>query len=597
MIRDVPVFKEHSYVRRLFNRDGTPQIDSTTGRQAEQVETYDFKALKAMVDNCNRRVRETESFAPLIDIHTGKRKPDGTLERPNVYGFGGPYRLGMYGNEERQDGAPYKGKWAIYEDEFWFADKASLAREMARRSPEVYVGRPMHDRFLDPITVLGAETPALDMGIHYSKGDKGELVERYSSPDIVAYDGAACMPGATNVVVPKPVDVKDKKARYDGDDEMQYAMGDESNMADEYKTMLNDPARKQAQMDFHKSQFIKHKDAHTEFTRQAEEHKAAGKESEAQTAGQLAFGHKRAANKHREDYMDLKNHVTNHGEAPLAIPSSKYSQVDSDTVNACVAAMMETQIIQRMAQFLDAADAPVNPKTMLQSEEMEQAEQQGLEADGTPAGVEEDQPNEADESDVEEPNPTDPNAKGNEMPTPATPAVVSAAPVAPIVPKDEKEKYALQEFMRDTTVKYDQLVQKYDQQQAELTTLKDANNQLVTERNSVVRQSKIKELGHTYMFDVNKAITRYSQATEEVFQTWADTIVETCEKNPIGAPSLFIPAMDLPPGSKPQDVGQYGGAQMEDVQGIVQYQQERMMAGEDLSYTQAKQQYMKERTA
>lgn len=176
-IQNVPVFMEHDYPRYLLERDGKPKLDAD-GRQIQVIEKYDLEALKSICANLNYRIRNTKDFSPISDKHSPRKGSEES--KPRLFGFSGPYGLGQVGNEDT--------KWAIVaKQEHWFKDKAHLAREYPRRSPEVYLGRPMADRILDPITALGADTPALDMGIHYAEDESsGELMAMYSGPPLTA---------------------------------------------------------------------------------------------------------------------------------------------------------------------------------------------------------------------------------------------------------------------------------------------------------------------------------------------------------------------------------------------------------------------------
>lgn len=177
LIENVPHFKEHDYPWMPRQKDGKPLLDDD-GQPVVRNEHYDFEAMNAICENLNERIADTGDFSPITDRHN-KNAP-GDHSKPGILGFAGPYGLGMVGNKEP--------KWAVIaKQEHWFSDKAHLARELPRRSAEVYLGRPMHQRILDPVTALGADTPALDMGIHYSQDQtNGELIACYSGPPILA---------------------------------------------------------------------------------------------------------------------------------------------------------------------------------------------------------------------------------------------------------------------------------------------------------------------------------------------------------------------------------------------------------------------------
>jgi hypothetical protein len=175
----VPVFKEHDYPRPVFDRaTGRAQMQAD-GQPAVSVERYDFNALAAICGNMNARIADTGDFAPITDRHT-PRPGSPEQQQPQIVGFSGPFYLGQVGNVEP--------RWAILAREHWFSDQAAKARQMPRRSAEVYLGRPIHERVLDPISALGAEPPALDMGVHYQQRDAG-------GNDRAMYSGPACWAG------------------------------------------------------------------------------------------------------------------------------------------------------------------------------------------------------------------------------------------------------------------------------------------------------------------------------------------------------------------------------------------------------------------
>lgn len=210
VIENIPAFKEHSYPWMPRTADGKPKLDED-GQPIVRNETYDFEAMSSICDNLNHRIADTKDFPPITDKHNPKRGSEES--KPRLFGFAGPFGLGMIGNKDP--------KWGIIaKKEHWFRDKAHLAREYPRRSPEVYLGRPMHDRILDPITALGADTPALDMGIHYSADAQAgeEFADHhayYSGPAVISrkahYDAIAAMPGASNVCPPSEVEIHKKK--------------------------------------------------------------------------------------------------------------------------------------------------------------------------------------------------------------------------------------------------------------------------------------------------------------------------------------------------------------------------------------------------
>jgi hypothetical protein len=202
-ILNVPHFKEHEYPWMPRNADGSPKLDED-GQPIVRKEVYDFDSLRRICENMNDRIADTGDFPPLTDKHSPKKGSEES--KPRLVGFAGPFGMGMVGN--------VNPRWAIVaKQEHWFKDKSYLAREMPRRSAEVYLGRPMEHRILDPVTVLGADTPALDMGIHYAAAQNNAASEEfdldaidqhayYSGPPILATYAGPCFAGGANTFVP-----------------------------------------------------------------------------------------------------------------------------------------------------------------------------------------------------------------------------------------------------------------------------------------------------------------------------------------------------------------------------------------------------------
>jgi len=162
LVRNVPVFVEHT-------------AKLSDGR----VIHFGPKELEAIVERCNRRIEETGDYATITLGHTprpGENKP-----QPEVVGFAGPFRLGEY-----------RGRPAILADFHIWRDQVEKLRKYPRRSPELWLEERVEEMFLDPIALLGAETPRMDMGLLlYAAERAGKRVERYT----------ATAPGPTNVAL------------------------------------------------------------------------------------------------------------------------------------------------------------------------------------------------------------------------------------------------------------------------------------------------------------------------------------------------------------------------------------------------------------
>lgn len=163
-IPGVVVFAEHA----THLRDGTPV-------------TYDREVLEKIAACCNQRIEETGNYAAVCIGHTDTSDGDKPL-----IGFAGPFRV-----EERD------GKAVIVADFHIFKEDKDKLQRYPRPSPEVWIPKDGFDPeriFLDPIAMLGAEVPRLDLGMTflYRARDGDMLCEKY----------AASFPAPGSVAVP-----------------------------------------------------------------------------------------------------------------------------------------------------------------------------------------------------------------------------------------------------------------------------------------------------------------------------------------------------------------------------------------------------------
>ena len=194
-VASVPVFAEHETTERAIG-----------GEDGERVPVkYDLKSLRAICERCNERIADTGDYAALAFGHTPDK--DSAAPMPDVAGYAGPFYIGQIGNK--------KPRWAIFQDEHWLKEHSGQIAKFTRRSPEIWLSSSMDQRFMDPIAVLGAETPRLDMGMRFCRTASGELVEKYS---------AASLPACGAVFVPGHVD---RKKKYQADSGEAVMIGDE----------------------------------------------------------------------------------------------------------------------------------------------------------------------------------------------------------------------------------------------------------------------------------------------------------------------------------------------------------------------------------
>lgn len=174
-----PVFKEH--VNRAGHKIGTRELSRISNR-------------------CNDRIIDTGDYAPLVIRHT---KDDGSYD-PEVIGFVGPYRMSKLGT--RKPLSAIDGKVWV------FRDHAATLRKYPRLSVEFWADEAdPGNGYFDPISLLGAETPELDLGVHYAKDQQGRKLMRYSKVERFQ----ATMPGGGNTFVPNLAESdKEKKTTY-----------------------------------------------------------------------------------------------------------------------------------------------------------------------------------------------------------------------------------------------------------------------------------------------------------------------------------------------------------------------------------------------
>lgn len=195
-VPNVAVFKEHQTVRTTCGEcGGTVRGGACTqcGQPARMLR-ISRNELAAIAERCNRRIRETGDYAALTIGHTPS--PDEAAKgapQPEVVGFAGPFRLGVLGQPGQRQ------LYAILADCHIYRDKTDVLRKYPRRSPELWLEDRYEEMFLDPIALLGAEAPRLDMGLLYAAVRHGRLCEKY----------AAASPAAGSVFIPTDGD-KDK---------------------------------------------------------------------------------------------------------------------------------------------------------------------------------------------------------------------------------------------------------------------------------------------------------------------------------------------------------------------------------------------------
>lgn len=168
-LANVPVFAEH-------------QTKTHDDRELR----FGLSELQAVARRCNQRIRDTGDYSAVVLGHTPDPNDGGMVQQPELVGFAGPFRVGMIGAGQTR-------KYSILADFHIFREDFPRLKKFPRRSPELWLEDRYEDMFLDPISLLGAEAPRLDMGLLYSarRQADGRQVLKYA---------AAC-PSAGNVFV------------------------------------------------------------------------------------------------------------------------------------------------------------------------------------------------------------------------------------------------------------------------------------------------------------------------------------------------------------------------------------------------------------
>ena len=155
LLKGVPVFREHTIVRR----------SKKTGKVIHRVEV-DREKLQEIAEENNRRVRESGDMAPVCIGHTRKDDkgvPLPAKDQPEVIAYARNFRVGEFGPKKIP---------AILADFYIERGKEKLLNQYPRRSPEFWDG----ENFFDPIALLGAQTPQLDLGlVFYSRPADGRI--------------------------------------------------------------------------------------------------------------------------------------------------------------------------------------------------------------------------------------------------------------------------------------------------------------------------------------------------------------------------------------------------------------------------------------
>lgn len=202
--KNVPVFVEHTRTLK-------------SGRELR----FGRDELEKLAERSNRRIQETGDFAPVVIGHTN---PDPAAPDPPKIGWAGPFRLGWLTKDHT--------KYAVLADFRIEKDKTSVLNKYPRRSAELWAEDRYEDMYLDPISLLGADTPWSDMGVLYCKQGDAALEKIY-------YSITPQVPGPYGTGFPQPVTIKNDSEKKR--EKETYAMEDNEYGQDQKK--LSDDQR------------------------------------------------------------------------------------------------------------------------------------------------------------------------------------------------------------------------------------------------------------------------------------------------------------------------------------------------------------------
>lgn len=134
----------------------------------------DRAMLEEIATNSQRRIDDTGDYCPVVVGHTPSKSGG---PQPPVVGYAKGFRVGQFGK--------VRPRASIFVDMVFPKKYQETLRQYPRRSVEVWP----QDRIIDPIALLGAETPKRDLGLMtYSRPENQPQPYRYSMQEAGVYD-------------------------------------------------------------------------------------------------------------------------------------------------------------------------------------------------------------------------------------------------------------------------------------------------------------------------------------------------------------------------------------------------------------------------
>ena len=154
---DIPIYDEGAPMAWERDEAGKPVLENGAPKVARRATLKDLHEIAAVN---NSRVSSTGDKAPLVIGHVKPGLPESY--QPEVVGFASNYRVANFGGKN-----VLMARWEIFKSQFDYAMK------FPRRSVEIHE----KDKVIDPIALLGATTPARDLGLVYCNKDGDNVVQ------------------------------------------------------------------------------------------------------------------------------------------------------------------------------------------------------------------------------------------------------------------------------------------------------------------------------------------------------------------------------------------------------------------------------------
>tara|TARA_B100000749_G_C18450006_1_gene475897 strand:- start:9355 stop:11307 length:1953 start_codon:yes stop_codon:yes gene_type:complete len=209
--------------------------------EGEDGVVYDDRLLKHISDNCNRRIRDSGDWCPLVLAHTRDAEDkEHANDDPPVIGLAGPFYVSSFG-EERPRPCIFTKFWVFPEYEKVFLRNP-------RRSVEIWPEERPEDRYFDPIAILGSETPKRDLGMIYSRPKAvggnphfyftpGPLRYSKKTPgQRLKYQEISSTPGGSNTYIPGET----KRQRHEKGETMPLSQAEIQQIAEAMKPIIQE---------------------------------------------------------------------------------------------------------------------------------------------------------------------------------------------------------------------------------------------------------------------------------------------------------------------------------------------------------------------